>query len=102
MKPVVFHPDAKAEMLAAGDYYDACCPGLGREFTDRVEDALARMSERPQSFAVHESSGSRKCVVDRFPYRIFFIERREDMWVVAVAHASRRPDYWNDRLDASP
>ena len=97
MNPVAIHPEARAEAMAAGDYYEACCPGLGRAFTDSLEDALARIAARPQSFAVHESTGARKCVMPRFPYLIFFLERRENLWVVAVAHASRHPDYWNDR-----
>jgi len=97
MKPVAIHPDARAEAMAASDYYEECCPGLGRAFTDSLEDALARIAERPQSFAVHEATGARKCVMPRFPYLIFFLERCEDLWVVAVAHASRNPDYWNGR-----
>lgn len=98
MKPVAIHPEARAEAMAAGDYYEECCPGLGRAFTDSLVDALDRIVARPQSFALHKASGARKCVMSRFPYLVFFFERQDDLWVVAVAHASRKPGYWNERL----
>jgi len=34
MKPVTIHPEARAEAMAAGDYYEECCPGLGHAFMD--------------------------------------------------------------------
>lgn len=100
MKPGVVHPEARAEMLVAAEYYDACCPGLGHEFTDALVQALDRIGERPKSFALFENSGARKCVLARFPYLVFFLDRETDVFVLAVAHAARKPGYWKDRLNA--
>lgn len=98
MKSITLHPAARAEALAVAEYYDTCCPGLGREFTDSIERALAGISARPQSFGVYESTGARRCVRQRFPYSIFFLEREEGVWVLAIAHAARKPGYWEDRI----
>jgi toxin ParE1/3/4 len=99
MKPVVAHPEARAEMLAAAEYYEACCPGLGHEFTNALAQALNRIGERPMAFALFECSGARKCVFMRFPYLVFFLDRESDIFVLAVAHAARKPGYWKDRLN---
>jgi len=40
----------------------------------------------------------RSAKVDRFPYRIVYLVIGEDVDVVAVAHAKRRPAYWRRRV----
>ncbi len=102
MSRLVLHPEARIEAFNAGDYYEECCPGLGRAFTDSLEASFARIVERPQSFALDELTGMRKCVMPRFPYLVYFIERNETLWIVAVAHASRKPDYWYGRMNDPP
>jgi len=32
VKPVVFHPEAQAELFATQDYYERCVDGLGLDF----------------------------------------------------------------------
>ncbi len=34
----------------------------------------------------------------RFPYSIIFRVDSDRIYVIAVAHAKRRPGYWKDRL----
>jgi hypothetical protein len=34
----------------------------------------------------------------KFPYYIAYFIRGECMFIAAVAHASRHPDYWKNRL----
>ena len=48
MKPVVIHPEAEREMLAAALFYEERCPGLGRLFLDVVERGFRRIVERPE------------------------------------------------------
>lgn len=43
MKPVVFHREARAEVLAAVAYYNGKRSGLGREFQATIKDAIARI-----------------------------------------------------------
>jgi toxin ParE1/3/4 len=42
--------------------------------------------------------GSRKFVLRRFPFAIFYRERQAVIQVLAIAHGHRRPSYWKDRL----
>jgi toxin ParE1/3/4 len=32
-----------------------------------------------------------------FPYQIFYTELEDAIWIAAVAHGRRRPDYWRRR-----
>jgi len=37
----------------------------------------------------------------RFPYALMFLELKTEIRVLAVAHATRHPDYWLNRLPAT-
>ena len=74
MKPLIFHPDATAELRAAVAYYEQQRPGLGRDLQREVEHATNRIQQHPQSFPQHNEAGLRKCFVRRFPYTIFYLE----------------------------
>ena len=39
----------------------------------------------------------RQFLVDRFPYKVVYRERVDDVYIVAIAHSSRRPGYWRNR-----
>lgn len=52
-------------------------------------------------YAVDEDYGSRVCITDVYPYAIhYFIKPNDTIWIVAVAHMSRRPGYWLHRLES--
>ena len=42
-------------------------------------------------------SNTRRIVVHHYPYSIFYRASAETLRVLAVAHQSRRPDYWVER-----
>ena len=97
MKRVVFHSGAELDLLSAASHYEYQRKGLGREFRQEVETAVARVRENPREFPSHTEPGTRKCLVRRFPYTIFFAELEDSVWVVAIAHHKRRPGYWSRR-----
>jgi plasmid stabilization system protein ParE len=97
MKPVIFHVAAEAELEAASDYYESCRSGLGGQFETAVQDAVRRLAQMPSAYPAHGHSGLRKCLVRRFPYTLYFLDRPTDVWIAAVAHQRRRPDYWKNR-----
>ncbi len=33
-----------------------------------------------------------------FLYSVIYLEEPERVWIVAVMHAKRRPEYWHERL----
>jgi plasmid stabilization system protein ParE len=79
------------------DFYDLERPGLGTEFLGEVEGAMRRLVEHPESSPVVLSQ-VRMRTVPRFPYSIVYSVRAGEIFVSAIAHGSRRPFYWQDRL----
>lgn len=97
MKPLVVHPQAKAELDEAIAYYESKVSGLGLDFLDSVERSFQKIQQSPRAWPPHIDPRFRKYLVERFPYSIFYMERRDAIWIAAIAHAKRRPDYWKRR-----
>lgn len=97
MKPVRFHPEADAELLAAIVYYEGQRPGLGVDLRLEVEAAVDLVRQNPQLFTVRPTDGLRKCPVRRFSYAVDYLELEAEIWIAAVAHQKRRPGYWARR-----
>jgi plasmid stabilization system protein ParE len=94
---VGFHPEARRDLREAADFYDLERLGLGAEFLDAVEQAMRRVIEYPEASRI-VLGRVRKCAISRFPYAVVYSVRGGGVYVSAVAHNSRRPFYWRDRL----
>ena len=97
MNDPAFLAAAREELLAAAEYYEAASPGLGAEFVEDVERAVARLSTFPQHGSPYVS-GTRRIMLRRFPFDIVYLESDSDLLIVAVTHQARRPFYWRSRL----
>ncbi|HWN70203.1 MAG TPA: type II toxin-antitoxin system RelE/ParE family toxin [Haliangium sp.] len=97
-----FLPGARADLLAARRWYDEQAPGLGQELGLVVREALARIMAMPLAHppwpGIDASLGVRRKVMQRFPYAIAYYLEDGAVIVAAVAHTSRSPRYWLDRL----
>jgi toxin ParE1/3/4 len=84
-------------MREAADFYDLERPGLGTEFLDEIEQTMLEVLTYPKSSPV-VLGHVRKRTVTRFPYSVVYSARAGGIYVSAVAHNSRRPFYWRDRV----
>lgn len=102
MKKVRILQEAAEEAIAAADWYDKEREGLGKEFTSTVEIAIDLIEEDilPLSPMPGKSgtTGVKRLILKRFPYDIVVIEGELETVVVAIAHHSRKPGYWRERL----
>ncbi len=94
---ISFEPSAERELEEAADFYDLESPGLGAKFIDAVKTALSGLVEFPESCPVLLGE-TRKLVLDRYPYSVLYWTDGKHIAVSAVAHQSRRPGYWQDRV----
>jgi toxin ParE1/3/4 len=99
MKPVILRREARVELDEAIDYYQLQRDGLGLDFLAEAERVFERIRQNPHTGAPYKATGLRRSLLQRFPYAVFYEEAEEVSWIVAVAHTSRRPDYWRDRLN---
>jgi toxin ParE1/3/4 len=97
MKPVVFHRLAREELDEAIGFYEGQRPGLGLDLQSEVEQAVAQIRANPGIGSPYKATEFRYWVVRRFPYVIYYADLEGAVWVVAIAHGRRRPDYWKRR-----
>jgi toxin ParE1/3/4 len=93
----VFHPEARLEYREAAVFYETRQTGLGARFTREIETTIERILETPERCRFVEQD-VRRCLAHIFPYAIFYTVEVDFVLIVAVAHGSRRPGYWQDRL----
>lgn len=99
MKPLRAHFQAKIEFDDAARYYESRLTGLGEDFEAEVKACFLSIRQAPARFPFHKRTAVRRCLVHRFPFVIYFQELDDVIFVISVAHAKRRPDYWARRID---
>jgi len=97
MTRILFSKIAKFEMDDAARLYELEYPGLGKSFKNEVKKAAMRIAEYPKAWSV-ERGEVRKCLLHRFPYKLLYSIESDHIFIIAVAHQHRKPDYWVDRL----
>lgn len=96
---VKLHPMARAELHDARNWYLGRSAVSATAFSSTIDNAIWRISYSPHSFPRAEY-GTRKLILQRFPFSIFYRIREFEIEVVAVAHQKRRPGYWSDRTES--
>jgi len=94
-----FHDAADAELAEAVAYYDGKALGLGDRFLAEVKSATRNIEEYPEIAPIVDLGVRAKLLV-RFPYSLMYVVDENELFILAVAHQSRRPTYWADRLPA--
>ena len=98
MKLVQFAQPAFEELAEAVRWYETRRSGLGGDFYDAIVRTIDLIRSHPEIGTARTGRlPNRQLRVARFPYRIVYRIRVEDIYIVAVAHTSRRPGYWRHR-----
>jgi hypothetical protein len=89
-----FHPEA--EFLETIDYYERCRDGFGYEFAVEVYSAVERIVAHPRIWPILQGD-VRRSLLSRFPHGVVYAEADGHIYVLAVMHLHRDPDYWKPR-----
>jgi len=65
-------------------------------FEAAFQDALDRIRRHPENWAVYDATHW-FVTLKKFPFHAIFRLEDETIWVVALSHGSRDPDYWRGR-----
>jgi len=96
MKPIVLAPAAEEEMLVSSRYYESSQSGLGDLFLDEMLQAGVRIAGHPEAWPII-SGKIRRCLFNRFPFGLIYRIEAERIYVLAVMHLKRKPNYWKNR-----
>jgi plasmid stabilization system protein ParE len=85
------------DALAAYRWYENQRAGLGREFREALGQVIDSLCETPKSYPVVLRE-TRRALLKRFPYMVFYREYDDALVIVAVMHGKRDPKTWQRRL----
>lgn len=92
---------AQAEVREAFEWYLERSPRAAARFLTEIDRATLLIRETPTVWPSFEG-GTRRYVLQGFPYSVIYREIRDHLQVVAVAHGKRRPGYWRSRSAGPP
>ena len=93
---LTFLREAELEFLATISHYEIEQPGLGRRFKEEVDRSLRWIAMSPE-VCWERPGGYRRLNLRIFPYYVPYLLRGSTLWVLAVAHVHRAPEYWIQR-----
>jgi len=96
MVRIDFHPSATSELEASVDWYAKQSQIAAHRFVIAVDEALREIEEHPERFQKVDAR-HQVCSVEKFPFQIVFRYAGGRIYVIAMAHAKRRPEYWRTR-----
>ena len=97
MTRVRFIAPARREFLAEVAYYKSIEPQLAARFAASVEEAVARAIAFPRAGSPGPAN-TRRIFAQDFPFALVYREDNGGIVVFALAHHSRRPEYWQPRV----
>lgn len=98
---MILHPEAQREFREAAIFHEQQRDGLGERFADAIESGFRQIQRSP--FTWRRIRGDiRRFLVKTFPYGIVYASIDGQIFILAVMHLKREPDYWLGRLKLLP
>jgi plasmid stabilization system protein ParE len=89
-------PEAELDLSDAALWYEEQRPGMGQQFLDEVLTTFSKLAEAPLLYPiVHRNT--RRALIQRFPFGVYYQVESTAIIVVAVMHGSRNPRRWKSR-----
>ena len=62
-----------------------------------IDETISRIAKNPEMFPI-ALRNTRKVMVKKFPYTLYYEIGDEDIMILAVFHAKRSPAHWQQRI----
>lgn len=100
MREILYLDAARAELDAAVMWYrDHRTAGVAEMFLADISDTILQIAELSEAWPVSRSDPRvRVRYLRRQRYGLFYVVESDAVTIVAIAHTSRRPGYWLDRI----
>lgn len=96
MKIALFTSEAQADVEEAFAWYEAQRPGLGETFRRALDLAVESIEAHPEAYAILHRQ-TRRVLLPRFPYGLYYRVLGQNIVVVACLHGKRHPRLWRSR-----
>jgi len=88
---VRFSRQAQADLEALYSYLDGHAPAAAQAIKDLIERRLSLLAEFPRMAPETEMPGVYELSLVRYPYQIYYEIAGEEIWILHVRDARRRP-----------
>ena len=88
--------EAEEELTEAVGHYEEIEAGLGLRLKDEVRAAILWLRNNSGLPRVRPG-GYQRVNLKVFPYYVAYFIWEDRIWILAVAHGHRRPEYWLER-----
>lgn len=91
---VSVHPAARRELLKHKKWYSDRSPATAARFEREIDHAISRIVESPARYPLTKR-GRRRFVLLEYPFDVIYrVHDDGEIQIMAIAHHSRRPEYW--------
>lgn len=97
VKRIEYHAGAATDVRNAVAWYQDRSPKAALDFIEELRKASETICHAPDRWPIGRNN-TRRFLLWRFPFTIIYSEHKSIITVWAVAHGSRRPEYWEERL----
>lgn len=92
------HSDALGDLRDAASFYrEQAGTSLSQSFLAEFEHSISKLLLHPALGSPWRGRGRRRYLMKHFPYSLVYTVSGDAIRILAVAHDSRRPDYWTSR-----
>jgi toxin ParE1/3/4 len=96
-RPIFIRRAAELDFERIEDWYEERRPGLGHQFRGAVDAVIARIADNPLAYP-DRYRGSRRALIRRFPYVLWYRVHEDSVIVLACVHGKRDPRTIRARL----
>lgn len=97
MTSLYFHPEVGLEITESFRWYEAITQGLDDDFISELDSAYDAIVNLAVTWPIFKK-GFRRYILTRFPFAVIYKQLGDEIYVVAVMHQSRKPNYWSNRV----
>ena len=94
---VRFTHTAEEELDETIEYYEYQISGLGIRFFEEISRTIDRIIKFPRAWT-KIGRYTRRCLLKKFPYAIFYTIEEDDILILAVANMHRNPELYKNRI----
>ena len=90
---VIYASGVLEEVSESANYYEEEVEGLGKAFLSKVQDAVEEAKSEPLMYRIIQGD-YRRHLLTRFPFAIIYRIENQKIYILAVMHLKRNPNYW--------
>lgn len=96
MKKIIVLPDAEKDIKETVKFYNENSEELEERFKLSLDFSFTQILQSPKLYP-YVKFDIRKFVIKKFPFSIFYIDRKDAIYILAVFHDKRNPKEWKKR-----